>query len=597
MIPLLAHSPPVSQDTPASVLLHYIEGFLLTRASASFEDYETVRRSIRILSSQVLLAENVVSNVDVHSSSRDYIRLRLDAFRNKIFLVFEAHRYPQIVLHAISSLRTMSLEITKLIHNDTFKTITRHAVLAHLPLFVTARLPVGVRTLHTPGLFRGQQTPVGNVYSVKGSDIRKDDKVFLIMGGTGTGKSTFVNAILGSPLAQITNSLEPCTRSVQAFRHVAEDGTKTVVIDTPGFDESCVHDADIINSIAHWMNTLYRNKVAPCGVLFFHSLSANRVGKAPMKNMLLFSKLSGKAVFSNMAIVGTMVDQVDETIVEARLEELACCWESAASLRPHVVPFRNTAASAWDIISGFHNPSPLLISKEMVAEKKLLGETTVGAYLLQILQDIIHKIRPPAYKLFNRWYQGTPFPQTEESVRRLVADLKHQIQVLCNSGRNPFHGKGKNGESVLPINSLAYKTIHISQLHSQIAHLKEFAALSPMPQLVEGVQYASNLMDTLQASGLFRPSIIRLLYDLCHLLSMGLDTNAHPACDDPLSFLISELISHEKYTQRIASTKLPDLKLEAYHHLALCFYATNEARNFLEVDTKTPATGRPMPAL
>ncbi|KAH6911918.1 hypothetical protein BKA70DRAFT_1265876 [Coprinopsis sp. MPI-PUGE-AT-0042] len=82
-----------------------------------------------------------------------------------------------------------------------------------------------------------------------------------IMGATGSGKSSFVNAILGKPKAIVENGLESSTAEVGRYIHLHESGMEVRIVNTPGFNdyrtEGTRSDLKILQMIGTFLKTEY----------------------------------------------------------------------------------------------------------------------------------------------------------------------------------------------------------------------------------------------------------------------------------------------------------------------------------------------------
>ena len=71
------------------------------------------------------------------------------------------------------------------------------------------------------------------------SKLKKDCPIFgiLVIGETGTGKSTLINNLLGKEVAPVGHSMRAKTLDVTPHE-VAVEGVPVVVYDTPGLDDA-----------------------------------------------------------------------------------------------------------------------------------------------------------------------------------------------------------------------------------------------------------------------------------------------------------------------------------------------------------------------
>ncbi|KAF9002497.1 P-loop containing nucleoside triphosphate hydrolase protein [Cyathus striatus] len=94
-------------------------------------------------------------------------------------------------------------------------------------------------------------------YIKSGDNIVEDgnpgDLVIAIMGPTGVGKSTFINTLLDDGVMQIGHGLISCTEHLQHVIVPLPDRPRLVILDTPGFDDTYIDDAEILRRISVWL--------------------------------------------------------------------------------------------------------------------------------------------------------------------------------------------------------------------------------------------------------------------------------------------------------------------------------------------------------
>ena len=64
-----------------------------------------------------------------------------------------------------------------------------------------------------------------------------------------------INQIVGRQALMVSHGLESCTSSIQHVitRHPSVPDRRIILVDTPGFDDTYVDDAEILNRIALWL--------------------------------------------------------------------------------------------------------------------------------------------------------------------------------------------------------------------------------------------------------------------------------------------------------------------------------------------------------
>ncbi|KIO01012.1 hypothetical protein M404DRAFT_40787, partial [Pisolithus tinctorius Marx 270] len=174
-----------------------------------------------------------------------------------------------------------------------------------------------------------------------------------VMGPTGAGKSTFVDCAVGRPAVNAGHDLMSYTKEMRPVRYPHSDGIRNIVlVDTPGFDDTFMTDAQILREIAQWLNAAYKKNIKLSGVLYLHRISDNRVSGTPLRNYNMFMELCGKENFKNIVLVTTMWDEVTEEVGSARENELQSgFWQAMINLGSTIHRFDGTMESAWKIIS------------------------------------------------------------------------------------------------------------------------------------------------------------------------------------------------------------------------------------------------------
>lgn len=176
------------------------------------------------------------------------------------------------------------------------------------------------------------------------------------------------------------------------------------LIDSPGFDDDLSADAEVLSSIADYVNLNSRLKQRLAGVLYLHDITKAKVGGAGTRNIRMLEKMIGLEKFSNCTIVTTKWGCTNSSQDEAQREEtLRADPEFFGSMlqegQPHPEATMRrfdpkSQATALDIIKPYlKNKFTLHISKQMADPKgpKLpLGETDAGKVVADNLTKLVN---------------------------------------------------------------------------------------------------------------------------------------------------------------------------------------------------------------
>ncbi|CAE6360644.1 hypothetical protein RSOLAG22IIIB_09033 [Rhizoctonia solani] len=142
-------------------------------------------------------------------------------------------------------------------------------------------------------------------------------------GGTGVGKSTFVNDASGIDSMPVGHDLPSCTQQVMASETFKLDGQDIVLFDTPGFDDTTISDADTLKRIAEFLESMYRRGIKLKGLVYLHRITDMRMTGASARTYRLLRNLCGAENLSNVVIVTNMWSDPpteDELLRERQLQ-------------------------------------------------------------------------------------------------------------------------------------------------------------------------------------------------------------------------------------------------------------------------------------
>ncbi|PPR04717.1 hypothetical protein CVT24_011839 [Panaeolus cyanescens] len=218
---------------------------------------------------------------------------------------------------------------------------------------------------------------------ISSTDIRSEDIVIVMMGPTGTGKTTFIESFIGRERG---HRLAAGTVDVLCVKiPIQETQRNLILVDTPGFDDPDKNDAEILDIIAKWLESTYRRGIMLTGLIYFHRITDIRHDVGIQNTMNIFHRLVGPSAVEQVALVTTMWNDIrDKQIGVEREEQLVNNhWRPLIKLKAMTGRLdsenRETAIDTMRSILGRGTkPIVLQLQDELVNKKKSLPSTSAG---------------------------------------------------------------------------------------------------------------------------------------------------------------------------------------------------------------------------
>lgn len=253
-----------------------------------------------------------------------------------------------------------------------------------------------------------------------GVPVAEKEKVILVMGVTGAGKSRFIKTATGDPKVTVGNTLHSSRSSTQIIASYGAvlDGQPYRLLDTPGFNDTERSETDILLSLTTWLCDLYRAGVTISGILYFHRISDERMQGSTLRNLRAFEALCGDASMRNVVFVTTHWDMVSLAVGEERETELSeAYWMAMIQKGANTARFDGSVEGAKRIVVSLQprGDTVLAIQREIVIDKRELPKTDVG----RIINEELEK---------NRKQLENELHQVQDSLR-CVAKVSGEMQA------------------------------------------------------------------------------------------------------------------------------------------------------------------------
>ena len=176
------------------------------------------------------------------------------------------------------------------------------------------------------------------------------------------------------------------TREIEGFCCEDRKLGRFWLIDSPGWDDTHLDDAEVLATLAAWLNRAYSRGIQLTGILYLHSIKENRVSKSTAQSFEWFEQLCGNNAFRKVQFVTTFWDEVPNAAAERRQGELeqTVYWGNMIDAGARTARHFNDLDSARDIVGKLiqtrtdNDGGTYLDIQEQMAAGSPLNETTVG---------------------------------------------------------------------------------------------------------------------------------------------------------------------------------------------------------------------------
>ncbi|KAF9034797.1 hypothetical protein BJ165DRAFT_1533842 [Panaeolus papilionaceus] len=195
-----------------------------------------------------------------------------------------------------------------------------------------------------------------SVEEVREIDSMEGYALFVLLGPTGSGKSSFIEAVASDrSLSLSSNKLEGCTQAVTIYRisNLRAGRLPIFIVDVPGFVDSRISAMGIVSMLKKLIESttaLYLFRI-----LYVTPINMPRLPGSQRRLLRTFDALTGVDAADCITIVSSMWDTISGETAQKRAERNLnqlrdIIWKDYIDKGSHIVKFHNNQESALTIL-------------------------------------------------------------------------------------------------------------------------------------------------------------------------------------------------------------------------------------------------------
>lgn len=174
------------------------------------------------------------------------------------------------------------------------------------------------------------------------------------------------------------------------------DGVKMILIDTPGFDDTFLSDADVLQEVASCLQMTYVANMKLTGIIYMHRIIDPRLTHGGMRNLAMFRKLCGTDPMKNVVLATSFWGKVTPEEGAHRENQLRTkpeFWGEMVEEGARMARFENNKASGLTLVKSLLKKGrvSLQIQKEMCDEGIPLAQTQAGEQVNEELAEMARR--------------------------------------------------------------------------------------------------------------------------------------------------------------------------------------------------------------
>lgn len=166
--------------------------------------------------------------------------------------------------------------------------------------------------------------------------------------------------------------------------------TKTLFIDTPGFDDTKRTDAEILAEITTILTLQHEFGILLKGIIYIHRISDQRFGGSAVKTLDIFQRLCGKDALKNVVLVTSRWKDVDPQTGADRERELReKFWSFMLRSGSRMSRFHGDRESAFGLVSQLLAKESIVLEiQREISSGRTLDQTSAGVYVTNDIEKL-----------------------------------------------------------------------------------------------------------------------------------------------------------------------------------------------------------------
>lgn len=247
--------------------------------------------------------------------------------------------------------------------------------------------------------------------------------------------------------------------------------THTILIDTPGFDDTTRPDSEILSEIADVLTVQYESGMKLQGIIYLHRITDIRYGRSAVRTFDIFRRLCGDEALKNVLLVTSRWSEVQESLGASRECDLRDkFWAYMLGRGSHMSRFHGDRDSAISLASQLlvKKDCVLDLQREISDQGKTLDQTEAGSYVGESLEKLKAHYEAELASLAS----------LREQLQQHELEMRRQVQRDWEDQKAKLH-EAEQQQSMLQ-NNVAHN-VHslVHEKKSRLARAAKFFPLVP----------------------------------------------------------------------------------------------------------------------